>query len=122
MMTAVVVLFCYYCRKQYRSHLTLKRKLDEGLKIALQKRNDSYIPCDPDDPTAVFLLQSVGEAMHMILWVERMFPKRFKNYIFMTYGQVDMGCFGSDRALYLMQANRKRVLSYLQDFAAFFKI
>lgn len=117
--TAVVVVVCYYFRRRYKHDEVLKRKLDKSLEINL---GDSVPPpvkmSDRDLPTAVFLVHRLGAAVHTILWVERLFPNHFKNYVFLSYGLVDTANFGSSRSLDLLQTHTDRVLNYLAKYAS----
>ncbi len=55
--------------------------------------------------------------MHTVLWVQRMFPNHFKNFIFVSVGVVDVGSYGSDLALTKMQEKIERKLQYFIDFS-----
>ena len=72
---------------------------------------------DKSKPTAVFLVKGIGAALHTILWVERMFPKHFHNYVFVSYGWVDTGSFGSDIALERLQKHVDKTVEYLTHFS-----
>jgi amino acid transporter len=115
--TSIVVLTCINIKKRYKKHEKLKRKLDKSLELPLQEKTQRMTALDSTKPTAVFLIQDIGAALHTILWVERMFPKHFKNYIFVSYGWVDTDSFGSNRAIKQLQKNTERVIDYLQTFA-----
>jgi hypothetical protein len=48
----------------------------------------------PDGPTAVVLVESyAGLGIHTLLSVQRMFPRHFKNLVFVSVGLVDSGQF-----------------------------
>jgi amino acid transporter len=45
---------------------------------------------DPREPTAVFLVgDSAASGMHTFLWVQRLFPGVFKNFVFASVGEID---------------------------------
>jgi len=53
---------------------------------------------DPQKPTAVFLVgSSRGGGLHALLWVQRMFPDHFRNFIFVNARTVDSQSFGGAR-------------------------
>lgn len=122
LLTAMMVVACYYFRRHYRMHDALKKKLDKSLEINLGEPVHILSVSDHDAPTAVFLVNRLGAAVHTILWVERLFPNHFKNYVFLSYGQVDTSTFGSSRLLDLFQSQTDRVLSYLENYASHRKV
>lgn len=117
LLTTLVIAVGYICRKAYQRHNDLKRKLDKSLEVSLGDREEVKVELNPDAPTAVFLVNRLGAAMHTILWVERLFPNHFKNYVFLSYGMVDTGTFGSTKALDILQTQTNRVLKYLTYFS-----
>lgn len=117
--TGILITLCIYLKRYYQQHDALKRKLDHSLELPLsdktsQAQNQAI---DPEKPTAVFLVKGIGAALHTILWVEKMFPKHFKNYIFVSYGWVDTGSFGSESALNRLQSHTNKATDYLTHFA-----
>jgi amino acid transporter len=63
---------------------------------------------DPARPTAAFLIgSSRGGGLHALLWVQRMFPGHFRNFIFVSARTVDARSYGGseDEKLVRMQAN-----------------
>jgi hypothetical protein len=48
----------------------------------------------PDGPTAIVLVESyAGLGIHTLLSVQRLFPRHFKNFVFVSVGLVDSGQF-----------------------------
>lgn len=118
LLTIIMVAACYYFRRHYRAHEALKKKLDKTLEINLGEPVPILSVDDYNVPTAVFLVNRLGSAVHTILWVERLFPNHFKNYVFLSYGEVDTSTFGSSRLLNLFQSHTDRVLNYLENYAS----
>lgn len=119
LLTIVVVATCYFLKSYYDKYERLKRELNESLKIPLKSKMPAITEkIDTSLPTAVFFAKGSGPAMHTILWVERMFPKHFKNYVFVSYGVVDVGSYGSDRAVNTLKKNTDADLDYLVRFAS----
>lgn len=116
--TTCVILICYHFQQKYKSHEKLKKKLDQSLEINLGEHKSAIPVTDHDAPTAVFLVNRLGAAIHTILWVERLFPNHFKNYIFVSYGIVETANFGSEQTLSLLQTHTDRTLSYLENYAS----
>ena len=72
---------------------------------------------DPDHPTAVFLVgSSRGGGMHALLWVQRMFPDHFRNFIFVNARTVDAQSFGGREDLEAMKVEANASLSYFVNF------
>lgn len=117
--TAAVVTICYLLRRYYERYEKLKNDLNTSLEVPL-KRGELAEPLtlDATAPTAIFLAKGTGAALHTILWVERMFPGHFKNYVFVSYGVVDTGSYGSDRELDGLKLKTDHALKYLVNFAA----
>lgn len=115
--TTTVILVCLFIRRHYQYVNKLKRRLDEELKIPINKEIATVPQIHPLRPTAVFLVKDLGAAMHAILWVQRMFPNHFKNFIFISQGVVDIGSFGSEKKLERLQKKTNQVLSYLVKFS-----
>ena len=115
--TGIMVLICALLKRYYKRYEHLKRELDRTLEVSLKDTSPAKKTTDIEAPTAVFLVKGLGAALHTMLWVEKMFPKHFKNYVFVSYGWVDTGSFGSDRALSRLQKNTERVVTYLENFS-----
>jgi amino acid transporter len=115
--TGATVLCCALIKRHYRHFNNLKKKLDQELHVPLISKKTTVATIDLTKPTAVFIVKEVGAAMHAILWVTRMFPHYFHNFIFLSTGEVDMGSFGSDEALAKLRKQTDGVLDYLVKYA-----
>lgn len=72
---------------------------------------------NPDQPTAVFLVgSSRGGGMHALLWVQRMFPDHFRNFIFVNARAVDSQSFGGREQLETMKVEANASLRYFVNF------
>ena len=72
---------------------------------------------DPQKPTAVFLVgSSRGGGLHALLWVQRMFPDHFRNFIFVNARTVDSQSFGGREDLAAMKVEANASLSYFVNF------
>jgi len=117
--TALVVLMCVLVRRHYDALNRQLRKIDALFKQPAAKAIKQKIPFDTQAQTAVFLIsESRGVAMHTLLWVQRLFPKQFKNFIFVSAGVIDVESFGAESALKKMQRRVKHNLNYFENFAA----
>jgi hypothetical protein len=69
------------------------------------------------DQTAVFIVgNSRGGGLHALLWVQRMFPDHFKNFIFLNARTVDSHAYGGSDAMEQMRRNADATLMYFVDF------
>jgi amino acid transporter len=72
---------------------------------------------DPARPTAAFLVgSSRGGGLHALLWVQRMFPDHFRNFIFVNARTVDSQSFGGREDLEAMKVEANASLSYFVNF------
>ena len=73
---------------------------------------------DPEQPTAVFLVgSSRGGGLHALLWVQRMFPDHFRNFIFMSVRIVDSHGFGGREDQAAMKVEANAALSYFVNYS-----
>lgn len=74
-------------------------------------------PLDPKAPTAAFLIsRSRGSGMHTFLWAQRLFPGQFRNFVFLSVGEVDAQAYARESSLETMQEEVGRNLEYFVRF------
>lgn len=119
LVTGTVVAICLIVKRHYQNMEKLLHHLDVELKPKLKHKNP--VPAHAMNPkrlTAVFFVgESIGEAMHSLLWVRRTFSNHFKNFIFVSAGVVDVGSYGSDEALQDLKKTTDARLEQLVQFA-----
>jgi hypothetical protein len=72
---------------------------------------------DSDRPTAVFLVgSSRGGGLHALLWVHRMFPGHFRNFVFVNARTVDAHSYGGRDDMVAMKTEASASLSYFVNF------
>jgi hypothetical protein len=54
--------------------------------------------------------------MHTILWVQRLFPHHFKNYVFLSVGAVDTHSYGGEGALEALKREVHEGCTYYVNF------
>ncbi len=98
--TGIFVGLCFLVRTHYDHVRNVLRHLDEQL-TNLPMSTPAVSPAlVPEGPTAVVLVESyAGLGIHTLLSVHRMFPRHFKNYVFVSVGQVDSGQFKGAEAI-----------------------
>ncbi|HEY9396747.1 MAG TPA: APC family permease [Burkholderiales bacterium] len=68
---------------------------------------------DPAAPTAAFMVgSSRGGAMHAMLWVNRLWPEHYKNFIFLSAREVDAQSYGGKDALEALKSRTVQDLRY----------
>jgi amino acid transporter len=117
LITGMVVGLCLLIRKHYDE---TREKLREAEKLfAASVKIDPGMPqkLDPELPTAVFLVdEHRGVGIHTLMWVLRLFPGHFKNFIFLYAGEVDTQSFDSNAAIRTMQYKTENALCYYAGF------
>jgi len=115
--TSAVICLCLLTKRYYDQ---IARKL-EATDILLQVPHTDKIEnapaLDPQKPTAVILIsEHRGIGVHTLLWVLRMFPGHFKNFIFISAGIVDVESFSGQSTLEIMQENVNERLNYFVSY------
>jgi amino acid transporter len=72
---------------------------------------------DPNAPTAAFIVgSSRGGGLHALLWVQRMFPNHFRNFVFINARSVDAQSYGGEESLRLLRQEATVSLNYFVNF------
>jgi hypothetical protein len=92
--TGAFVGMCFLIRSHYQHVRGVMRGLDEILGDLPVADRPTTPELAPDGPTAIILVESyAGLGIHTLLSVQRMFPRHFRNLVFVSVGQVDSGQF-----------------------------
>jgi amino acid transporter len=114
---AAIVATCIAIRAHYEWTRQQIRKLDAQYSELPFGSVATAPKPDPSQPTAVFLVgSSRGGGMHALLWVQRMFPNHFKNFIFVNARAVDSQSFGGREQMEAMEVEAKSALSYFVNY------
>ena len=74
---------------------------------------------DPRQQTAVFLVGgSSATGMHTFLWVQRLFPGVFKNFVFASVGEIDTEEFSDEASWHALRRDTKTMLKQYVDYCA----
>jgi amino acid transporter len=115
--TCAVIALCLLIKHHYRRVAKKLAELDIQLQQPLPDTNIPAVPTEPQQPTAVILIgKSSGIGMHTLLCVMRIFPRHFKNFIFLSAGIVDVGSFTGQSALEEMRHDVNKTLQYFVDY------
>lgn len=114
--TCTVIFICLLIKRHYNRFNKKLQQLDEQLKQSLVHPLNP-VQIDPQQPTAViFVGKSPGVAMHTLLNVIRMFPRHFKNFVFLSAGVVDVESFAGQSELESLRDKVNENLSYFVNY------
>lgn len=117
LITFAVISLCLMIKKHYKSVNKKLQELDIQLKQTIADKNLHPIIPDPQQPTAVILVgKSPSIGMHTLLCILRIFPRHFKNFIFLSVGSVDVENFTGGTALEQMRRQVTENLDYFVQY------
>jgi amino acid transporter len=116
--TGAVIAVCAAVRWHYDETRELLRKIDALFSSRGPLEEVANPPVvDPEKPTAVFFVgKNRGVGMHALLWVQRLFHDHFKNFVFLSAGEVDAQSYGGAGALRTLQYEIENSLRYYVNF------
>jgi amino acid transporter len=93
-LTCALIALCFVIRRHYRTVTNGLSRLDD-IADALPSVAAANAPAiDPSAPTAVLFVGSyAGLGIHTLLSIERLFPRYFRNYVFVAVGVIDSASF-----------------------------
>ena len=114
---AAIVGACLFIRHHYEWTKAQIRLVDETFSGIPFGSNAKAPALDSDAPTAVFLVgSSRGGGLHALLWVQRMFPGHFRNFIFVNARTVDAHAYGGSEDVESLKVQANSALSYFVNF------
>jgi len=117
LITFAVIVICLLTKRHYNAVNKKLAQLDAQLKQPIFEKRSSPLVPDPQQQTAVILVgKSPGIGMHTLLCVLRMFPRHFKNFIFLSVGIVDVESFTGAAALEHMREEVNETMQYFVDY------
>ena len=121
LITGFVILACLKIRKHYDAvHLRLKEietDLGSAMLTSPRKTVTEKPRMDPRESTAVFLVgDDAATGMHTFLWVQRLFPGVFKNFVFASVGEIDTEEFTDESRWHKLRRDTKSMLKNYVEF------
>ncbi len=114
--TAIVAL-CIAVRRHYDFTKAQIRSIDAQFENVPFGSEAEPERLDPEAPTAVFMVgSSRGGGLHALLWVQRMFPGHFRNFIFINARAVDAHSYGGAEDMEAMKVEANVALNYFVNF------
>ena len=115
--TSLVIALCLAIHRHYDWVKARLKEVDEIFSAASCPKCENPPPLDPDAPTAVFMIgSSRGGGIHTVLWVQRLFPHHFKNFIFISAKAVDAQSYGGAEQIDRLRTALDRALSFYVDY------
>lgn len=114
--TTMLIGLCFLIRRHYDTVSAGLRRLDDIADALPPVAAGSAPAVDPSAPTAVLLVGSyAGLGIHTLLSIERLFPRYFRNYVFVAVGVVDSASFVNVAAV---EEVRERTAAELASYVA----
>ncbi len=114
---AAIAALCVFIRNHYRETKRAIRSVDEVFENQPFGPGTEALEPQKDHQSAVFIVgTSRGGGLHALLWVLRMFPGHFKNFIFINARTVDSHAYGGEGAIEAMRVEAAKTLEFFVDF------
>lgn len=124
LVTGFIIIIGLLIRRHYDQVRARMNEIETELSSAMFGANARSAPeekpkMDPRQQTAVFLVGgSSATAMHTFLWVQRLFPGVFKNYVFASVGEIDTEEFSDESRWHALRRDTKATLKQYVDFCS----
>ena len=106
LITAAVIGLCYLTRGHYQKVRSGVREMDDLLTNLPTRGPVNTARPDPGETTAIQLVNGFnGFGVHTMLSVIRSFPGLYKNFIFVSVAEVDVGSFKGSEAIEKLRAS-----------------
>jgi amino acid transporter len=121
LVTSVVIYLGLSIRRHYEGVRARMKEIEAELGSAMFA-TDKPMPeekpkMDPRQPTAVFLVGgSSATGMHTFLWVQRLFPNVYKNFVFASVGEIDTEEFSDETRWHALRRDTKTGLKQYVDY------
>lgn len=115
--TGAVIALCLLVRRHYADTKAKIRAVDEVFAQQPFGSETQFPALDRNAQTAAFIVgSSRGGGLHSLLWVQRMFPNVFKNFLFLNARTVDSHAYGGAEELATLQTEAKVSLNFFVNF------
>lgn len=121
LITGMVIFVCLQIHKHYARVHQRMSEIESDLSAAMfaaPKKTPLEKPrMDPRESTAVFLVgEDAASGMHTFLWVQRLFPGVFKNFVFAAVGEIDTEEFTDEARWHKLRRDTKTMLKQYVEF------
>jgi hypothetical protein len=117
--TSSFVALAFLVKRHYlRIREQLRRLDDTLLNIPLRHHDEPRSPIPRDEPVAVMLVSGFsGLGIHTVLSVQNLFPRQYKNYLFVSVGVIDSSTFKGVAEIEALKQQTVDDLTKYVDFA-----
>jgi len=116
--TGAFIGLCFLVRSHYQRVRGVLKSLDDVLSDLPLPEREQTPELAPEGPTAVVLVEAyAGLGIHTLLTVQRMFPRHFKNLVFVSVGLVDSGQFKGTESVDALEQKVQRDLEQYVELA-----
>lgn len=116
--TGAFIGLCFLVRRHYQQVKNVLRSLDDVLSDVALGDHVEGPELAPGGPTAIVLVEAyAGLGIHTLLSVYRMFPKHFKNIVFVSVGLVDSGQFKGAESVHALEEKTRADLERYVELA-----
>ncbi len=121
--TGFVITLGLFIRRHYDRTYARMKAIEEELGSAMFSAPSRPLAekpkMDPREPTAVFLVgDSAASGTHTFLWVQRLFPGVFKNFVFASVGEIDTEEFTDEARWHKLRSDTKGILKRYVEFCS----
>ncbi|HEV2041085.1 MAG TPA: APC family permease [Casimicrobiaceae bacterium] len=115
--TSVVIGLCLAVHHHYDWVKARLKEVDEIFTAAQCPKRADPPPLVPEAPTAVFIVgSSRGGGIHTVLWVQRLFPNHFRNFVFISAKAVDRQSYGGPEQIECLRTALDKALAFYVDY------
>lgn len=110
--TALIIIICLLISRHYKYVKNKLSEMDDLLCKPLDNIVDAPHVIDPQATTAIIFVNTLSVGMHTLLSIMRLFPGQFKNFIFISAGEVDAGSYRGEHELERMERKVNGMTDY----------
>lgn len=114
LVTGLVILIGLLTKHHYTNVQKRIEKTEEDLShtfACVKPESSSSLILDHDKPTAVFVInETSASGMYTLLWVQKVFPHMFENFIFLSVGEIDTEEFQDEDKWIKLRRSTKTML------------
>jgi len=116
--TSSFIALAFLIRRHYNTVREQLRRLDDALlNIPIRPHTTPGETIPREEPIAVMLVNGFsGLGVHMVLSVQNLFPRQYKNYLFVSVGVVDSARFKGEAEI---EALKQQTIQDLEKYVAF---
>ncbi len=114
--TTVLVSLCFWIHRHYAQVKESLKQLELTMADVAPEAASEPLPLRKDQPTAVMLVTNYGGlGIHGLLSIQQLFPKHFKNYLFLSVGVVDAASMtGAEEVAHVRERTEENLLRYVR--------